>query len=91
MSIAYLRYGKLSNGERIPGCFALECEDGKSILFQADYDLPELANDLGAFIDQTYDTETAIEQANLWLHDRVGEAFNITHTYAELLDEPDES
>ena len=89
--MAALRYGKLSNGMSIPCAYALEREDGKSILFQNGYDLASVAYYLGAPVDPDYATpEDAINQHDLavkWLDEHVGEEFDISGSFADLDEE----
>jgi hypothetical protein len=81
--MATLRYGRLGNGMGIPCAYALEREDGTSILFQTDH--LSLAYYLGAKVDP--DNIRHHNKAIKWLDRNVGREFNIADSYGTLDDE----
>jgi len=91
--MATLRSERLASGLRIPGCFALELDDGRNILFQNPSDFTSVAYHLGApDIDPDYalGSDSMLKEhdkACKWLDSMVGEQFDIAHSYAELLEE----
>jgi hypothetical protein len=89
--MATLRYGKLSNGTHIPLSYALEVDDGRSVIFQSGFDFAHLAYHLGANIDIDDTSRDGIARAHTlavdWLDEHLGEQFDIAHSYAELLEE----
>lgn len=90
-TIATLRYGKLRDGTLIPCAYALETDDGRSVLFQNPLDWTSLAYHLGANVDTaTLTSDDREEQHYLacrWLDANLDEQFNIAGTYDELLEE----
>ena len=88
---ATLRYGKLRDGTGIPCAYALETDDGRSVLFQNPLDWTSLAYHLGAHVDTAALTSDDREEqhaiAYRWLDANLGTEFNIAGTYDELLEE----
>ena len=72
-----LRYGKLSNGLRIPCSYALELEDGRSVLYQTDRDWPSLATALGARLALGLREIYDVEAAGRWLDALVDDEFDV--------------
>jgi len=89
--MATLRYGKLGNGTHIPLSYALETDDGRSVIFQSGMDFAHLAYHLGADIDIDDTSRDGIVRAHTlameWLDERLGDRFDIAHSYAELLED----
>jgi hypothetical protein len=88
--MATLRCGQLGNGDWIPAAYALETNDGRSIVFQNGYEYRALAYHLGAPVDpdvSEYDEMMKEhDKAVRWLDKRVGKRFNIAGTYDEMLE-----
>jgi hypothetical protein len=88
---ATLRYGRLSDGTGIPCAYALETDDGRSILFQDPLDWTSLAYHLGAHVDTAPLTSDDREEQYLiacrWLDANIGIEFNIAGSYDELLED----
>jgi hypothetical protein len=89
--MATLRYGKLGSGIHIPCAYALEREDGKSILFQNGNDFSSLAYYLGAPVNPDYATYDEFvaehDKAVAWLDEHTGEEFDIAGSYGDLEEE----